>query len=467
MGSEKPHKEKNPLWAFFSSIKLTLVLLIVLAATSIVGTIIPQNEGAMEFARDLSPGMLEVFTTLQLFDVYHSYWFIVLIILLAVNLIVCSINRLPAIFRILRAAPRPDRAKPFEETPPDQTFLAELSVAEAAVKAGETLRKSYGNVAVKEVGGVTCLYGEKGRFSLFGVYLVHLSVLVILLGGLVGFRYGFEAFTSIPEGETVDTVTLRKTREPRPLGFGVECVDFRIEFYPNGTPKEYRSEIRFIDGDEVREVSVLVNHPATFQGIKFYQSAYDVIPGRRVEVLVSKEPSSQETALEVEQGNPLPLPGGDGSFVVDDIRQDFMRMGLGPAARISVLPPGSEPVSFWVFLHPEHLQARFGPIMKQFPQLNPSAFEPYTFALKEVETRYTSILQVNRDPGVPLVWAGFFLIIFGLFVTFFTYHRRLWIRIEPSGSGSRVRVAGSSSKNPIGLERELKQLVFRLKKIME
>jgi len=59
----------------FTSVKLTLGLLIVLAVTSIFGTVIPQQEGAMELAEELSPGLVSLLSSLQLFDMYHSLWF--------------------------------------------------------------------------------------------------------------------------------------------------------------------------------------------------------------------------------------------------------------------------------------------------------------------------------------------------------------------------------------------------------
>ena len=111
MAKSSAHKNSNMVWNFFSSVKLTLVLLIILAIASLFGTLIPQQEGAVEFARGISPGMFQLLSSLNLFDMYHSSWFRIIIGLLALNLIVCSVNRLPATLKLFRAPP-PERIGP-------------------------------------------------------------------------------------------------------------------------------------------------------------------------------------------------------------------------------------------------------------------------------------------------------------------------------------------------------------------
>ena len=103
--------------------------------------------------------------------------------------------------------------------------------------------------------------------------------------------------------------------------------------------------------------------------------------------------------------------------------------------------------------------------MRQSLKFNPAAFKPYTFFVDGLETRYYTGLQVNRDPGVSIVWVGCFLMVAGLFFTFFTSHRRIWVRVLGAGSGVRIDVAGTANKNPVGLERELEHLVKDIRKI--
>ena len=138
---------------------------------------------------------------------------------------------------------------------------------------------------------------------------------------------------------------------------------------------------------------------------------------------------------------------------------------LGPAAQVLIKPDQGEDARFWIFQNVEMAQRLLPDKMKQSPRLNASAFPPYTFFLDELETGYYTGLQANRDPGVAIVWAGCFLMVAGFFVTFFISHRRIWIRVQGSKTGVMIRIAGTASKNPVGLSRELEHLTNNLKNL--
>ncbi len=453
--SKRPHF----LWRFFSSVRLTIVLLIMLAAASILGTLIPQRgQGAMEFSRSLSPEVFKVLQFFDLFDMYHSIWFRVLLACFALNLIICSLNRFPGTWRRFKAVPRADRKRPLEDLSEDQVFTAPAPFEEVVPPVVRLLRARYKRTQQKDGGDTTWFYGEKGRYSHFGVYLIHVSVLIILTGGLVGSLFGFEAFVNIPEGVTVDTVTLRKGMKPHKLGFEVRCNDFEVQFYENGMPKEYRSELTFLrQGKAVAQKSVRVNHPARFQGVTFYQSTYGQVPGRRVRLAISRKGDHQKRMVkDLDPQEAVALPGGEGRLKVVDIKADFMRMG--PAVLVSITSNQGGETRFWVFQKEEQIRARFPGIMERFPKLNPAAFSPYTIFLDNMESVYYTGLQVNKDPGVSLVWVGCFVMVAGFFATFFTSHKRIWVRISREARGTQVSVAGSASKNPVGLQRELEHL---------
>ncbi len=110
----------DKVWSFFSSIKLAIVVFSLIALTSIVGTILEQNAAPEVNMRVLShlvginaaPMMYRILNAMDFMNMYRSWWFLSLLALFAANLLVCSIDRFPGIWKIVKApaAPMPPEA---------------------------------------------------------------------------------------------------------------------------------------------------------------------------------------------------------------------------------------------------------------------------------------------------------------------------------------------------------------------
>ncbi len=96
-------QKNNSLWQFFASVKLALVILCLIAITSIIGTVIPQKEAAEFYTSTYGPKMAQVFSILDIPDMYNSWWFLALLFLLGFNLIICSIDRFPGVWKQVTA----------------------------------------------------------------------------------------------------------------------------------------------------------------------------------------------------------------------------------------------------------------------------------------------------------------------------------------------------------------------------
>jgi len=280
----------------------------------------------------------------------------------------------------------------------------------------------------------------------------------------VGSFFGFEAYVNILEGEKTDRVIIRKTMKPLKLGFDVQCDKFSVDFYNTGAPKEFKSNLTFlVDGKAVQKNDLLVNHPVEFGGITFYQASYGSVAGKEAGLRIDRTSDRSTSAdITVKGDTDYPLPGGEGTFKVVDMKNDIM--GLGPAVLISVHPITGNEVEFWVFKNHGAVLKKLPPPMLASPKFNPEAFSPYRFSLTGLKTLYYTGLQANRDPGVPLVWAGCFFMVCGLFVTFFLSHKRMWVRVLDQGATTRIEVAGTTNKNPVGLLKERHQLMLNLQK---
>src|SRR3990170_4639025 len=92
----------DQVWKFFTSIKLAIFIIIILAIASIIGTIIEQNQPLEKYRQIYTDGAIRLFESLNLFDMYHSWWFLLLLVLFTVNLSCCTIDRLPRAVKVVR-----------------------------------------------------------------------------------------------------------------------------------------------------------------------------------------------------------------------------------------------------------------------------------------------------------------------------------------------------------------------------
>ena len=456
---KKSDKTVNPkesgfftlLFDLFRSIKLTVSLLILLATLSIIGTLIAQNATRSEYIQRYGVGLYEVLNFFNLFDMYHSWWFSVILLLLMINLVTCSLHRFPGVWRQISQKPSTNgledsmlKAFPYVEKIP--------APSQAGAKKEEDIRsnlkKWFRNPRRMETGSTVTLYSEKGRFSRLGVYITHLSLLIILIGGLIGSQFGFKGFVNILEGETVDQIyERREDREiPKPLSFSVRCDDFNITYYDlpgkkEKHVKEYTSIITILDnGKEVLKESVRVNHPLHYKGLAFYQSNYGAI--HDVTLGIQWVGKKEKTVFKVLEGTTVPVPNSNNFLRV--LKGEHQVHNFGEGVQVVLFKPNQEPRPFW--------------LLKAFPKFDEQRKDEFILTFEGfTEKEYTG-LSVAKDPGVWVVWIGCGLMIFGLIVSFFFSHQRVWVRI-PRGVGGEIVLAGSTNKNRVGFEKTFGQMV--------
>ena len=448
-------KKKSGFREFFTSVRLAVVLLGAIGVAALLGTVIPQQEAAADLSARLHPALLAVLQALQIFNVYQSAWFILLLLLLAFNLAFCSWDRFPAAWRQFRGGAAPGGAGDLADLPPERIIVSQRPAAEELSRLEALLRKRVGRVRRTETPQGFVLAGEKGAFSRFGVFIVHLGVLLLIAGGLAGAIFGVRGYIQIAEGDTSDTLQFRGGKQAETLPFTIRCDRFVVEHYTDGAPKVFRSDLTFLEqGKTALQGALLVNHPIDFGGLRFYQSSYGVLPGGRLALSYARgdgKPEERETSV----GDRFALPGGEGEVEVVRAENDLMRMG--PAVKLSITSPRGS-FQFWVFQNIERIKEANPGVLAQVPLMNPGLFSPYLFSVQKKGERFFTVLQAARDPGVPLVAAGALLLIVGLLVTFFFSHRRFRIVLEEKKGKSRIGLAGSSNRDRVGLENELNQL---------
>ncbi len=425
----------DQLWDFFCSLKLAIVTLILLATTSIIGTVIEQNLAPQEYMQKygMSESTYKALDALQFFNMYHSYWFLSLLGIFAVNLICCSIKRLPRIIKTVREPVLVADDGLFRTFSNKEEVIAKGSVASVRDKVVALLGKKFASPVVTEQDGKVYLFAQKGAYSRFGVYVTHTSILIIFLGAMIGNVWGYKAYVNIVEGTSVSQVWPRAGKEPIPLGFEVRCDNFEVTFYEGGgRPKEFASDLVVLEnGKEILKKTIEVNDPLSYKGLTFYQSSYGPAGDPIYQFRVKNRDTGETVDVSGAQGKHLPLPGG-ASLIPMGYAENYQ--SFGPAAQVNI-DAG------------DHKHGTPFIVLKNFPQFDEKRGGTYAITLLGVEQSYYTGLQVAKDPGVWVVWLGCLLLVLGSCGAFFLSHRRIWVSIQPLDNGIGVKLGGAAHRN--------------------
>ncbi|PIX23835.1 MAG: hypothetical protein COZ69_07610, partial [Deltaproteobacteria bacterium CG_4_8_14_3_um_filter_45_9] len=155
----------------------------------------------------------------------------------------------------------------------------------------------------------------------------------------------------------------------------------------------------------------------------------------------------EKVTFKVPEGVTVPVANSNNSIRVLKYAPQVHNFGEG--VQVVLLKPNQEPRPFW--------------LLKAFPKFDEQRRDEFLLTFEGASAREYTGLQVAKDPGVWVVWIGCGLMIFGLIVSFFFSHQRVWVRI-PKGSGGEIVLAGSANKNQLGFEKTFGELVEGIRK---
>jgi len=359
--------KQTGIWKFFSSVKLAIWLLSIIAVLSLIGTFIPQNQEAALYIERYGQLGYRALLSLGLTDIYSAWYFILSLILFSLNLSVCLLNRLSFKMRSL------------------------------------------------------------------GTMLSHFSILVILLGAMIGMLFGQKGFIEISKGEEVDSFLSRNGQQVN-LGFRLKLNDFIYTEYID--PKE-----------KLFVCSSLKEAVCMMQGPHGQEKAKGIIAEISPEIGVEAETAIADTGYKIKVLRYLP------DFVMDTSMKVAVSRSAqpnNPAIEVELKDKEGKAKTFWVFarfpdIHQEidkdfkfiyHWVGRRPKdfiskvtilkdgqeIMRRDIRVNePLRFSGYTFFQSSYDNEGLnwSGLQVVKDPGVPVIYAGFILLISGLVMIFY------------------------------------------------
>jgi cytochrome c biogenesis protein len=488
LGATESHMVIEQVWRFFCSLRLTLANLLLLFVGMIAGTFVnPQNDSLANIEKAFAnrPGVLWAYRTFELYDLFHSWWFTLFLTSLALNLIACSLERLPRIYYLVRY---PERRL---DKVVGLRFKAPATRAtDGAVRAAEALRtRGYATQMLErpaEEGGGTDVFAERGRYARFGVWVVHLSLLLILGGGIFGRLTAFEGTADVPQGGgEADAFIVRKPDgsafrkklvKENGTPFIVRCDDFRLKEFEPGRPKAFESDLTLLEklpdgtgGRELARETISVNHPLRYAGLTFYQASYRQLDEQmRAKVTLIDKATGDKHDLMLSPGEPIDAADGL-RYQLVDYQQDFS--GLGPAVQVlrtedktAGLPrdpdaplhaqqgAAREPSkdarvsSFWVFSK-----------APDFDKDNRD--DRFAFSFDRLAPIYATGLQIARDPSTPVVYAGCFLLFAGIGIAFYSSHKRVWARAAVDGT---LALGGAAHRNAEAFAEEFAALCTEL-----
>ncbi|TQK30471.1 cytochrome c biogenesis protein ResB [Arthrobacter sp. SLBN-53] len=513
----------QPLWALFrntwrtlTSMGTALVLLFLLALGAIPGALLPQrslNAGKVDEYLADHPTLGPWLDRVQAFDVFSSFWFTSIYVLLFVSLVGCLTPRMLEHVRSLRAVPVP-APRNLSRLPKHHEADIDGDAGQVAAQIDERL-KGWRRTTRRD-GEVTEISAEKGYLREFGNIVFHFSLLGLLVAIAAGKLFGYEgnvivianggpgfcsaspaAFDSFRAGNTVDGTSL--------YPICVKVNDFDADYLPSGQAVSFAANIEYQAGEDLQndvwnDYRLEVNHPLRIAGDRIYLQGHGYAPTFTV---TFPDGQTRTNTVQFRPDDPLTLLSS-GVVRVDP-------------------PAGTYPDPDERRKHQIAIQGLFAPteflhgtlLSSSFPALNKPAvavdiyrgdagldtgrpqsifdLDPRLIGQgrlnKEArvnltvgqETRLDDGTTVRFDGAVPFinmqvshdpaqVWVLVFALTMmgGLLVSLVVRRRRVWVRITPAAAGTvSVELGGLARTDNSGWGDEFEKLTDRLLAVKE
>lgn len=423
---------RQDLLPLLADLRLAIVLLLAIAALSITGTVIEQGQ-TLEFYQTNYPADPALFGFLSwkvilisgLDHVYRTWWFLALLIVFGASLTACTFTRQ---FPALGAAQKwkyYTQPRQFQKL----ALSAELSETDLATLATGLTQKRY---LVFQDG--TQLYGRKGIVGRIGPIVVHASMLLILLGAILGAMTGFFAQEIVPSGETFQIRNIFDSgpwaEGQIPKDWSVRVNRFWIDYTPEGNIDQFYSDLSVLNlaGDEVDRKTIYVNEPLRHRGVTLYQADWGIAA---VQVKLNNSPVLQLPMQQLE--NDGPRFWGTWLPTKPDMSEGVTLLASDLQGSVLIYDNAGQLIS----------TVRRG-----------MAAEVNGVRLSLVDVVGSTGLQIKADPGIPLVYAGFGLLMLGVVMSYVS-HSQVWA-LEQGGT---VYVGGRTNRAQVAFERELLALL--------
>jgi len=459
----------DKIWIFFTSIKVGVAIILIIAISASIGTLFPQEYfipvgvDPLQYYTDNYGTLGRLYYELGFHNLYSSWWFIILIGMLALSIIAASIDRgLPLLksLRNQRAKKHPSFYKRQRLNLHQQNVSNTDSVIEDLKKKGYKHKTDDNHHLL-----------EKGWLSRWGPYINHTGLIILLFGSMLRFFPGMcvDELVYITEGETVQI--------PETGGqYYVENNEFIVDIYDEnaGTvfddtlqntnemvTSNYQTDITFYENQnkdvigaspdlkEVEDYSIRVNHPYRFDQFELYQSSYD--NSQMKSMTFQLEDSNGEVVGEqftVNLDNPeQSYDVGEGMEVnMRAYAPDFVEIDEN-GALISETPVATNPAFVFEVTDGDSSELSLLQIMLS---TDITQDNDYSVKFVENENHWATVLTLKKDLTLPIIATGFIIFLIGLTIGSYINHRRIWINDEDG-----FNISAHTNKNYFGLKKDI------------
>ena len=485
-------------WRTLTSMRTALLLLLALAVAAVPGSLIPQNSsdpnGVIQYEQE-NPGLTKVVEALQGFDVYTSFWFSAIYLLLFISLIGCVVPRLRHHWKAMRKAP-PRTPSRFTQLPSSSSVRLRGISVDAAVDAGERVLRS-SRYRTARYG--TSVSAERGYLRESGNLLFHSALVGVLLTVFVGGGFTYTGQRVLVTGDTfVNIETSYDTLSPGRFFTDSSLQDYSLKLDKLDVTYEKRNVAAFGEAldytahvttrvgqnSPLRSATIKVNSPLDIGGTSVYLLGNGYAPHFTVR-------------------------NADGSIAyqgsVPFRPQDAKLKSLG-VVKVAETTDQKKQIGMVGYLYPTPVEYTNGTYESLFPSVGKQSlvsflvyegdvglnegkpqnvYELNTSKMKEVMgtkdplqltmgqtktlpdglgtvkldgiTRYAAF-DIHHDPSQSLVALFVALAVLGLIVSLLVPRRRMWIKVREDGDEVLVEYAGLARGDDPNLARAVAEL---------
>ena len=419
---------KQRFFRSLADLRFAIAILLIIASFSVIGTVIEQDQSIETYKLNY-PLTNRVFGFLSwdiilkfgLDHVYKTWWFISFIVLFGLSLLTCTIlQQLPAL--------KISRRCQFFRTPQQfqrlkiSTELKNFNFYKILSKIKKT---QYSVFHQKNI-----IYAYKGLIGRIAPIIVHFSMILILIGTIIGSINGFKAQEIIPKTETFHIQNILSNGQLTSIPkVSTRVNDFWITYTKKTTINQFYSDISIlnVDGNEIDHKTIYVNAPAKYRGINYYQTDWNLV------------------GLRIQNEN------------FETFQYPLINFGNSQNKVWITWIPKNVNLNSGIILLMDNLQGycsiynEFGEFLGNL-ELNEQINS--TFPITLVDILSSTGLQIKTDPGIPLIYTGFFFLMISTLISYITYSQ-IWVIREKD----KLFIGGTTTRAVFDFEIEFLKLI--------